>query len=104
MKTTATQNRRPLRWTHTSPEGYHIYTFTCGGCDWHIAAARLKRNHWTLDSSDYTEDSLLSSDWNDRSYESYTALQNEAQRRIEDHCRRCEHWTTIYTRPQPTTA
>ena len=101
MATSTIKNRRPLRWTHTAEGGQRIYTYTCD-CGWGLEAFHIKRNHWTLDTVSDSEEDLLSSDWNDRTYESYTGLQNEAQRRIIEHGRLCAYCRTIYTRPQPT--
>ena len=101
MVAPTTKNRRPLRWTHTAEGGQHIYTYTCD-CNWGLEAMHIKRNHWTLQASVITEDELMSADWNNYTYESYTSVQNEAQRRIIEHSRLCAYCRTIYTRPQPT--
>ena len=76
------RNRRPLKWTASEPEGWHVYTWTAD-CECGIDAIRFGTNHWQMsNSAGYYE-----------TFEDYVGMQNEAAQMIDDDAYHQFGWT-----------
>lgn len=74
------RNHRPLKWTHNTPEGYHLYTYSCEGCDYEIYLTRIHSQNWQLHETIWDEDDDLTG-----GYESHRTGQNAAYTLIQRH-------------------